>query len=507
MNLCMLRAARILTIVAAIAICGGLSAYTVADAPLQIAMIAPLTIDPCGYRSLAIDAAELAVEDINSNGGLLGSELELVYIDENSPPANTLRKLQKLLQRGKLIAVLGVETVDLATEVATLCRESGVPFLTPLQNLPTTSNDVNLIPLAPDISIEAAQLAQLAVDLGYRSAYVVFPNDADGRHFADCFQASFISNGGTILAPITYNVETDDFSPAISEGVLEKPGLVVPFAAPSSGYRLIKQILEYKLGTAYLLPSRLSHGCILDLIYSSGLDQPSSTTMGVFTPSVSGLWAYDATVLVALAAEAVSSVDLNRIRSTLDNQLAGSGPPVHLGNYIEAREAVTSGTSATLVGLAGFSNSDGSWGASSPVVSWVLNQEILRAVQVHYQQRGSTLSAVYACLGNLPPPGPDPAEDTDEESAEESFLACMTAEMTGAALVAVASCAACYFAVASVAAGAWVALPPGADIIAARAILAHGSRVCTIRICGPSLPGAVVDVTQAVITCVREKIK
>lgn len=69
---------------------------------------------------------ELAVEEINAAGGVLGKKLSLVSYDDEGNPAKTKNLIDRLLTKDKVVGVVGASTSGTIHVVATACEKAGV---------------------------------------------------------------------------------------------------------------------------------------------------------------------------------------------------------------------------------------------------------------------------------------------------------------------------------------------------------------------------------------------
>jgi branched-chain amino acid transport system substrate-binding protein len=73
-------------------------------------------------------AANLAVEEINAAGGILGKQVELVVRDSKSNPDVSVKNVTDLIDNHKVKMVFGGSSSGVAVAVGDLCQQKGVPF-------------------------------------------------------------------------------------------------------------------------------------------------------------------------------------------------------------------------------------------------------------------------------------------------------------------------------------------------------------------------------------------
>ena len=75
------------------------------------------------------NAAQLAADDINAQGGILGKKIELVYGDAKDKPLIGSYEYTRLADKEKVIAVLGTGSSEVALEIMKQVPQYKVPFL------------------------------------------------------------------------------------------------------------------------------------------------------------------------------------------------------------------------------------------------------------------------------------------------------------------------------------------------------------------------------------------
>ena len=73
-------------------------------------------------------ATELAVEEINAQGGILGKKVEIVWRDSQSKPAVTTENVTDLIDNEGVVMVFGGSSSGVAIAAAKVCDAKGVPF-------------------------------------------------------------------------------------------------------------------------------------------------------------------------------------------------------------------------------------------------------------------------------------------------------------------------------------------------------------------------------------------
>ncbi|MBW6495937.1 MAG: ABC transporter substrate-binding protein, partial [Burkholderiaceae bacterium] len=72
---------------------------------------------------------ELALEEVNAAGGVLGRQLEVVSRDDNGNPGDAVRAAEELVAREKVAAIFGTFLSHVGLAVSDFARQRKVLFL------------------------------------------------------------------------------------------------------------------------------------------------------------------------------------------------------------------------------------------------------------------------------------------------------------------------------------------------------------------------------------------
>ena len=110
--------------------CGGKNSYTANNTEYVIGVSGPLTGAAAIYGKAVQNAAQLAVDEINTAGGLNGVMFKLEMMDDQHKPDKVSGNYSALLEKGMQLS-LGTVTTDPGKEFKNLSKEDNVFFLTP----------------------------------------------------------------------------------------------------------------------------------------------------------------------------------------------------------------------------------------------------------------------------------------------------------------------------------------------------------------------------------------
>ena len=145
-----------------------------------------------GYRK----GMELAVEEVNRAGGVLGRQLELVVRDDNGTPGDAVRVAEELVSREKVDLLMGTFSSAVGLAVADYAKQRKVLFLAsePLTDkIVWDSGNRYTFRLRPSTYMQTAMLVPEAAKLGKRRWAIVYPDYEYGKSATTAFKQQLIA--------------------------------------------------------------------------------------------------------------------------------------------------------------------------------------------------------------------------------------------------------------------------------------------------------------------------
>jgi ABC-type branched-subunit amino acid transport system substrate-binding protein len=78
--------------------------------PIKVGVLQPLSGGLENLGQQGVQGTQLAVEEVNASGGLLGRQIELVIADDRTDPKTAVERCRELIQRDQVIAIFGPVT-------------------------------------------------------------------------------------------------------------------------------------------------------------------------------------------------------------------------------------------------------------------------------------------------------------------------------------------------------------------------------------------------------------
>src|SRR3954447_9645389 len=135
---------------------------------------------------------ELAVEEVNAAGGVLGKKIQVISRDDNGNPGDAVRVAEELVSREGVALIAGTFLSNTGLAVTDFAKQKKVFFLAaePLTDKITWQNGNRYtFRLRPNTYMQSAMLVPEAAKLNKKKWVVVYPNYEYGQSAAATFKA------------------------------------------------------------------------------------------------------------------------------------------------------------------------------------------------------------------------------------------------------------------------------------------------------------------------------
>jgi branched-chain amino acid transport system substrate-binding protein len=212
------------------------------------------------YGQGLTSGVELAVEEINKNGGVLGKQLELVKVDNKSDNAEAANVSSRLATRDKVVAILGAATSGNTKAASPAANENKVPLISASATADDVTVDSNgkvreyIFKTCFSDSFQGVTMANFAFnDLNLKNAAVLVDNTSDySKGLAKNFKETFTKLGGNLLTEEAYQAKDTDYKAVLTNMKAKNPDvLYVPGYYEEVGL-IVKQARELGLDVTVL---------------------------------------------------------------------------------------------------------------------------------------------------------------------------------------------------------------------------------------------------------------
>jgi branched-chain amino acid transport system substrate-binding protein len=199
---------------------------------IKIGEFASLTGKEATFGQSSHQGTQLAIDDLNTAGGLLGKQLVLRTEDDQSQAGQPATVVRKLISSDGVVAILGEVASSASREAAPICQQNGIPMISPASTNPKVTETGDYIFrvcfIDPFQGTVMANFARKTLKL--KSAAVLTDVKSDySLGLAKYFKASFIADGGQIVTEQNYSGGDKDFNAQLTAIKAQNPdGIFVP---------------------------------------------------------------------------------------------------------------------------------------------------------------------------------------------------------------------------------------------------------------------------------------
>src|SRR5690606_33174437 len=345
----------------------GLAAPALAQ-EVKIGFLADVTGPIAGFAPGMVDAGNLAIANVNDQGGLLdGLTLTSVLADSACDGGAAGPAADRLVNAENVIAIFGGYCSG-----ATIAGANGsaipgnVVMISPASTAPAVAelddNDLIFRDVVPD-SIQGVKAAELLLAQGVTEVGLTYVNNDYGSGLAGAFEEAFVAGGGKVLANAAHEDGKADYRPEI--GQIESSGattLVIYGYENAGGGAILNQAIESGSFTQYLGGDGMAGDALLATRDAASLEgliltqaaaasgeaydiyAKLATDAGLVADTTYGAQSYAAVFALALAIEKNGSADRANLSTALRDVTSAPGETILPGEWSKAVELIKAGT-------------------------------------------------------------------------------------------------------------------------------------------------------------------
>jgi branched-chain amino acid transport system substrate-binding protein len=363
------------------------------DGQLKIGVLLPQTGPgmPIGVSMTA--AVQMAVNEINTAGGVNGQPVALAVADEGSTQEAASKALDDLLTGQKVDAIVGPASSKVALALMDRIVDNRVATCSPTATATALSDYPDkgyfFRTMASD-DLEAKALGEVIADAVGKPTAIVFPDDEYGRRVSQALAATLSQQDTKITSVTSYDATVTDtsgtyFADRATAVLQDNPAAVAVIGTPDAGGRVIAALQARAITPpAIFVTDGMRVPNLFDKVQPgkpesvAGIQGTSPAPDGIgaswFTdafaaanpavPDFYAAYAYDCANLIALAAQAAQSDDATKF---IDQVVQTSRAGVDCRNFTECAKDLAEGRNIDLNGASGrielLPNGDASYGA------------------------------------------------------------------------------------------------------------------------------------------------
>lgn len=252
---------------------------------IKIGLVAPLSGSMAQDGKAILNAAKLAVDEANKNGGINNNRVELVFEDDKGEPKEAAAIANKYSADSDITAVMGSFSAPCTLAGIPIYTKAKIPMIGPCGSAPALSGSSDYYrKVTPSDLTTGKELANwLLKDMELKKVAVVYLNNDYGKGVAQSVENFYKENGGQVVAVESYMPKTQDFSAIITKVKSLNPDIIVMGSVYGEVGAFVKQAHSVGYEPKIAGPTPLLSKSLVDL---AGNDAEGIYTIGSFSTSL-----------------------------------------------------------------------------------------------------------------------------------------------------------------------------------------------------------------------------
>jgi branched-chain amino acid transport system substrate-binding protein len=330
------------TIIAAVAAAFAATGAFAQSGPIKIGVVTPLTGTYAGIGQQVKWGIDLAVQEINAKGGILGRKVEAIYEDEEANPNVAVQKAEKLFQVSKVDFLTGTVNSGSTLAVGQVAERNSRLAATTVSFSDAITGDKcspNMFRVNAKAGMQSAALAEWMVkEKPNASVYYLGPDYEMGRSTVAAFKAAAEAKGAKSVGEVYAPLDNKDYSPFFGQIRAAKAQVLYTSVAGNDTVRFLSQLSEFGLakqmqivGAAGSVTSqnmgaigKAAEGYVTGAAYSAELDNPANKKFVAdfkaawkAEPDLYGVDSYGVMYFYKAAVEKAGTTDTDKLRTAM----------------------------------------------------------------------------------------------------------------------------------------------------------------------------------------------
>lgn len=213
--------------------------------PIKIGLVTQLSGGGALYGKLMQQGAQLAVDQANADGGILGRKVKLLAEDDQANPSESVKVTQRLVSEDKIDAWIGtLKSSDTMTDIGITAKQD-IPSLIPVG----VADNVTKQGFKNAFRNVANNTMQITAMVNYvlneqsdkKKIAIIAENTDYGRGIVNTFSKLFSKDGKSVTNKEYYNVGQKDFNDQLTKIKAKNPDGIVIAGLVAEGSLIAKQ--------------------------------------------------------------------------------------------------------------------------------------------------------------------------------------------------------------------------------------------------------------------------
>ena len=344
---------------------------------LKLGVLMSMTGGLGSYGEVGLNGVRLAVEEMNAAGGVNKGQVTLAIGDDQTSPQAGVDAAKRLVDVEKVNAIVGAlssgVTIPVATSVSVPAGMLQISTASTSPEITTLKDNDWLFRTVPTDAVQGVALAQVAKEKGVKSISIIYVNNDYGKGLAEAFTKAY---EGKVTQSIAYEPKQASFRGELQKAAQGSAEVLLLLAYPEDGIPILKQALEGGFFKRFAFADGMKAPEVATSIgakFVEGAFATAPQAAGEASDTFRKLYekrfkelppkpyidsAYDAAMLIGLAAVKAKSSDPKAIREALRFVANAPGEQIKPGEFAKAKKLLEAGQDIDYVGAGGPQNFD-----------------------------------------------------------------------------------------------------------------------------------------------------
>lgn len=194
----------------------------------RIGVIAPLTGEGASYGEAMRQGIDMAIEQVNANGGINGHRLQVIYEDDKMETKEGIAAFNKLVSTSHVPVIIGSAASKVTLSLAPLAEERRVVLFSSISTADEVKDAGDFIfRNVPTNSGQGKTAAMFVADhLHAPNVAILYKNDDYGTNLATSFRTDLKTRNIPVVFDQAYDPLQKDFRNLLSQLQASKPSVV-----------------------------------------------------------------------------------------------------------------------------------------------------------------------------------------------------------------------------------------------------------------------------------------
>jgi len=219
------------------------------EAPVRLGMVDPLTGVYAGIARNEVVGAQLAVDELNKKGGILGRSVELLVEDSANDVGTGVQKTRKLIDRDQVNVIIGDVNSGIAQAMAGVTSEKKVLHIVSGGHTDTVTGSGcswNVFRVCNTTTMDANAIADVLIEKLGKKWYFLTPDYAYGHSVQASFVKKLKGVGGAFQGDLI-PVGTVDYSAYLIKAKAFEPNVLINVMGSGDQVNSLKQFVQFGL--------------------------------------------------------------------------------------------------------------------------------------------------------------------------------------------------------------------------------------------------------------------